>query len=85
MRLLSKGLIAMTRIRLKVRVINVFEQGITLKDEDGNLYQWFTRNYKSPLFYAVDDEWFNVSATKFIFDHPTPKNGLKNDRILKHG
>lgn len=53
-----------------------------LEDDEGTLYQWFTKSYTSPLFYANSEEWYNISATKFIFDHPTPKNGLKNVRVL---
>lgn len=72
----------MERVNLKVRVYGIFEGGIQLADEEGNRYQWFTKSYKSKLFYATGDEWYYISASKFIFDHPTPKNGLKNVRIL---
>lgn len=73
----------MERVKLKVRVTMIFESGIMLRDENNISYTWFTRNYKSKLFYATDNEWYTVTASKFIFDHPTPKNGLKNVRIIK--
>jgi hypothetical protein len=73
----------MTRVKMKVKVLNTFEQGLLLKGDDGEIYSWFTKSYSSPLFYSVSGEWFSISATKFVFDHPTPRNGLKNVRVLK--
>lgn len=71
------------RVQLRLQVVGNFEAGINLRDEEGNMYNWFTKSYSSPLFYAVGDEWFNVKATLFTYDHPTPKKGLKNVRVLK--
>jgi len=72
-----------TRDQLQVKVIGNFESGLMLKDDGGEIYWWFTKSYSSPLFYAVDGEWFTVSATKSVFDFPTPQNKLSNVRVLK--
>lgn len=71
------------RLRMKVEVVGTFEQGISLKGENGKVYHWFTKSYSSPLFYAVTGDFFDISATTFIYDHPTPRTGLKNVRVLK--
>ena len=71
------------RIKIKVRVTGNTESGLSLQDEKGETYHWFSKSYSSPLFYATNDEWFTISAGLFIYDNPTPKKGLKNVRVLK--
>lgn len=66
-----------------MRVLGIFEGGIQLVDESGNTYQWFTKSYSNPLFYSTGVEWYDIKATLFTFDHPSPKNGLKNVRVIK--
>ena len=73
----------MSRVKMKIRVLGATESGLQLIDEKGKIYNWFTKSYTSPLFYSTDGEWFLVSASTFIYDHPTPKTGLKNVRVLK--
>lgn len=73
----------MKRVEMKVRVVAITESGIMVADEKGEYYNWFTRSYTSPLFYAVGNEWFLISASTYVYDHPTPKTGLKNVRVLK--
>lgn len=80
---MSKEVVPVNKQKLRIQVSAVYESSIILRDELDNTYTWFTKSYTSPLFYAGKDEWFDVSATLFTYDEPTPKTGLKNVRILK--
>ena len=71
------------RIKLRVKVHKIIDGGMMLEDESGELYYWFTNSFRSKLFHSADNRWFMVSTAMYMFDHPTPKNGLKNVRILK--
>ena len=73
----------MEKVKMIVRVYSVFGEGIKLIDTEGNIYNWFTKSYTSPLYSADNDERFEISAMKYTYDHPTPKKGLKYVRVLK--
>ena len=73
----------MERIHLFVKAFATTEQRISLIDKKGNYYHWITKNYKSPLFYSIGDEWFEVTATLIKSQSDYEQNRLKNIRILK--
>lgn len=71
------------RINAKITLIGTTESGITIKDENGNLYHWITKAYNSPIFYMLDSEWISVSMT--VYNNSSCGNKIvKNVRIIKN-
>lgn len=70
------------RVKLKLKNIGLFERGVSLVDDNGNYYVWYTKQWNNPLAY-YKGEWFSTSATlSEEVVEGVKRNVLKNVRIL---